>query len=110
MGLAQSHPRHNYDGPLFGGHYPGDFSIRRNKPPNVNKDLPPPPKSVRFGNDPPAWEFYQHRPPDENLVNTRYLQYTPSVGSGNGSGSGGIGTPPPAYGTWDEKGFTIQNQ
>ncbi|WWC68337.1 uncharacterized protein I206_102262 [Kwoniella pini CBS 10737] len=104
MGSAQSHPRHNYNGPLFGGHYSSDFSIGRNKL-NINKALPPTPKSVRFGNDPPAWEFYRHRPTDENLANTRYC--SPHA---NGGGSGNSGTPPPAYGTWDEKGFTIRNQ
>lgn len=82
MGNRQSYappPQHDYNGPLFGGHYAGDFSIRvsrhlslcpasRSSPllldvslirqkgrANLNKALPPPPptKSVRFGAAPP---------------------------------------------------------
>ncbi|WWC88182.1 uncharacterized protein L201_003087 [Kwoniella dendrophila CBS 6074] len=103
MGSSQSAPRHDYNGPLFGGHYAGDFSIRRNRP-DLNKPLPPPPpsKSVRCGVDPPAWEFYKNRPTDENLVNTRYCPPPPPTTSSGG-------TPPPAYGTWDEKGLTVRN-
>ncbi|WVF70974.1 hypothetical protein IAT40_005770 [Kwoniella sp. CBS 6097] len=106
---SQSAPRHDYNGPLFGGHYPGDFSIRRDRP-DVNKPLPPPPppppqprtKTVRFGVDPPAWEFYKNRPSDENTYNTRFCSPPPSKTTTTMS-------PPPAYGTWDEKGLTVRN-
>ncbi|WVW80471.1 hypothetical protein I302_102453 [Kwoniella bestiolae CBS 10118] len=103
MGSSHSTPRHYYNGPLFGGHYPGDFSIRHNIP-NTNKPLPAPPKesrSVRFSNYPPAWVFYKNRPADENLANTRYCS-PPSTRSNN--------TPPPAYGTWEEGPLTVRNQ
>ncbi|WWC96640.1 hypothetical protein V866_003512 [Kwoniella sp. B9012] len=107
MGSAHSAPKHDYNGPLFGGHYPGDFSIRRNRP-DTNKPLPPPPppketRSVRFGNDPPAWVFYKNRPADENLANTRYCYSPPTSNRSNT-------TPPPAYGTWDEGPLIVRNQ
>ncbi|KAI9634441.1 uncharacterized protein MKK02DRAFT_28183 [Dioszegia hungarica] len=49
--------QHQYDGPLFGGHYAGDFSLRRQQDTrvNTNKALPAVPDSrgVRFGAAPP---------------------------------------------------------
>ncbi|WRT65982.1 uncharacterized protein IL334_002933 [Kwoniella shivajii] len=108
MGSSHSSQRHERDGPLFGGHYPGDFSIRNNKS-DYNKPLPalPERKSVRFGSDPPAWKFYKNRPADENLANTRYCPPPPPHPVSNRSDSI---SPPPAYGKWDEKSFTIRNQ
>ncbi|WVQ85712.1 hypothetical protein IAT38_007878 [Cryptococcus sp. DSM 104549] len=108
-GHSRAPPRHDFNGPLFGGHYPGDFSIRNNRP-DYNKPLPPVPesKSVRFGADPPAWEFYRHRPSDENTANTRYCN--PQSLSPEQSQPPRI-SPPPAYGAWyDGKGMTVRNQ
>ncbi|GFZ43369.1 hypothetical protein JCM24511_01089 [Saitozyma sp. JCM 24511] len=81
-----------YDGPLFGGHYPGDFSLKRR--PDVNKPLPavPQSKSVRFGPSPPAWEFYRDAPSCDNTANTRYCS------PASAPGSYGQTTPPPPYG------------
>ncbi|OCF42869.1 hypothetical protein I317_03346 [Kwoniella heveanensis CBS 569] len=109
MGNANSRPtprRRDYNGPLFGGHYPGDFSIRGNNYPDMNKPLPPAPRSktVRFTANPPAWEFYKNRPSDENTYNTRFCPPSPHHSSTTPNMS-----PPPAYGTWDEKELTVRN-
>ncbi|CAD6590114.1 MAG: hypothetical protein TREMPRED_005620, partial [Tremellales sp. Tagirdzhanova-0007] len=86
---SQSRYTHNHDGPYFGGHYPGDFSIRR-RPPDLNKPLPNlPPRSVRFGAPPPAWQFYRQAPPWDNTANTRYCHMSLNQGYQN--------APPPAY-------------
>ncbi|KIR30607.1 hypothetical protein I307_03718 [Cryptococcus deuterogattii 99/473] len=115
MGNRQSQqpaPRHHFNGPLFGGHYPGDFSIRGRGMPDLNKALPPLPnsKKTRFGSDPPPWIFYKHRPPDENLANTtRYC--SPGALYPEAPPEQKI-SPPPAYGTWnDEKrGMTARKK
>ncbi|WWD18219.1 hypothetical protein CI109_102669 [Kwoniella shandongensis] len=78
----------------------------------LNKPLPQVPeqtKTVRFGYDPPAWEFYANRPTDENLANTRYCSPHHSASPLTRTRI----TPPPAYKTWswyDEKGFVVTNQ
>ncbi|WVQ96978.1 hypothetical protein IAU59_004087 [Kwoniella sp. CBS 9459] len=102
---SASTPGHDYNGPLFGGHYAGDFSIRA----DVNKPLPPTPqsKTVRFAADPPPWEFYKNRPSDENTYNTRYC--SPPAAEVSASTSPSARSPPPAYGTWDEKILTVRN-
>ncbi|KAK4686919.1 hypothetical protein P7C73_g3193, partial [Tremellales sp. Uapishka_1] len=84
----------DYNGPLFGGHYKGDFSIR-NQQPNMNKDLPAPPplRSVQFGPSPPAWEFYKNAPSSDNTANTRYCSPADSPNSSAGQRA----TPPPLY-------------
>ncbi|ODO12112.1 hypothetical protein I350_00898 [Cryptococcus amylolentus CBS 6273] len=115
MGNAQSNyqGRADLNGPLFGGHYPGDFSIRggqQQHQPDINKPLPPTPrtKTVNFGTDPAPWVFYKHRPPDENLVNTRYCH--PSYRSPSPPQQQQV-SPPPPYASWiDEKGLVVQNQ
>ncbi|OXC65128.1 hypothetical protein AYX13_05740 [Cryptococcus neoformans] len=111
MGNRQSQPalRHDFNGPLFDGHYPGDFSTRRGTP-NLNKALPPLPniKKARFGSDPPPWIFYKHRPPDENLANTRYCN--PGALSPETPPEQRI-SPPPAYGAWnnEKSRMTVRN-
>ncbi|KAL0252945.1 hypothetical protein I308_102339 [Cryptococcus tetragattii IND107] len=106
MGNRQSQqpaPRHDFNGPLFGGHYPGDFSIIRGRGmSDLNKALPPLPniKKARFGSDPPPWIFYKHRPPDENLANTRYCY--PGALYPEAPPEQKI-SPPPAYGTWNDE-------
>ncbi|WVR05583.1 hypothetical protein IAU60_002602 [Kwoniella sp. DSM 27419] len=107
MGQSYSTPRRDHNGPLFGGHHHGDFSIRR-QPVDVNKPLPltTKTKSVKFGHNPPAWVFYKARPADENLGNTRYCAPPPATLHHQQQRT----TPPPSYGTWDDKALYVRNQ
>ncbi|WVN85512.1 uncharacterized protein L203_100659 [Cryptococcus depauperatus CBS 7841] len=121
MGNNQSYnrqyrPRQEYHGVSFAAHHglapppyhPGKSRGKRSRR-DIDKPLPHAPKSkcVSFGANSTPWVFYKHRPPDENIANTRYCHRSYlDVGS-----DGNLGySPPPAYGAWiDINGYIVHH-